>query len=62
MTTFAPNGLLGGVMRHVVAALDAWSYRIAKARAERRRLRTEARKAAAAPQEAGPRWPTTWGD
>lgn len=62
MTSFAPHGLLGGVMRQVVAALDAWSYRIALARAERRRLRIEARKAAATPPEAGPRWPTSWGD
>jgi len=60
MFVFAPLGLIGNLRRQLVAALDAWSYRVAMARAARRLRREAARKAAATPVST-PRWPSSWG-
>ncbi|MGE0329256.1 MAG: hypothetical protein AB7P37_01025 [Ramlibacter sp.] len=65
MTTLAPRSLLATLGRHLVAALNAWSYAIARSRAERRRREAQAAQAAAATPVTPvntPRWPTTWGD
>lgn len=65
MTTLAPRSLLATLGRHLVAALNAWSYAIARSRAERRRREAQAARATAAGPAAPavtPRWPTTWGD
>ena len=65
MTTLAPRSLLASLGRHLVAALNAWSYAIARSRAERRRRDAKAARAATAAPAAPavtPRWPTTWGD
>jgi hypothetical protein len=43
MTTLAPRSLLASLGRHLVAALNAWSYAIAAPRAERRRRDAQAR-------------------
>ncbi|HEX9718812.1 MAG TPA: hypothetical protein VGA59_03705 [Ramlibacter sp.] len=47
MTTLVQPGLLSQVLSHipsrVLKALDAWSYRVALRRAERRRLAHDAR-------------------
>jgi hypothetical protein len=52
MTTMVHPGMLSQVLRlipsRVVAALDAWSYRVALRRAEARRMASKARKARAA--------------
>jgi hypothetical protein len=49
MATFAHPSLLNQVLRlipgRMLAALDAWSYRVAVKRAERRRMAAQARKA-----------------
>lgn len=65
MTVLAPRSLLATLGRHLVAALNAWSYAIARSRAERRRREAQAALAAKATPAAPvntPRWPTTWGD
>jgi len=62
MTAFAPLGFIGSVRRHLIAALDAWSYGLAKARAERRRQRAAAKTAPVTGPAQTPRWPTSWGD
>lgn len=43
MPTLVPVSFLGSVLRTVVSALDAWSYRVAKSRAVRRRADAIAR-------------------
>lgn len=64
MTAQASRTLLAGMFRPLVAALNAWSYGIARSRAERRRRAAQARQNAAQTTAAPavPRWPTSWGD
>lgn len=65
MTALAPRSLLAALGRNVVAALNAWSYAIARSHAERRRRAAQAAQAAKATPVTPvntPRWPTTWGD
>jgi len=47
--------------RALIAALDAWSYRVAQGRAQKRRVARSARPMPAL-AAAEPRWPTRWGD
>lgn len=65
MTALAPRTLLAALGRNLVAGLNAWSYGIARSRAERRRREAQAARAAGATPltaPSTPRWPTAWGD
>jgi len=65
MSALAPRSLLASLGRNVMAALNAWSYAIARSHADRRRRKAQAAQAAkVAPTTPvnTPRWPTTWGD
>jgi hypothetical protein len=65
MTDLAPRSLLATLGRRLVAALNAWSYSIARSHADRRRRAAQAAQAAKATPATPvntPRWPTTWGD
>jgi len=59
-SSLASRGLSALLPRPLLAALDAWSHRVAQARAARRRQSGRALSPAAA--AAQPRWPTSWGD
>ncbi len=63
MAALASRSPLALIGRRLVAAMNAWSYSIARSRAERRRqLSQQARPAAPTAVPTTPRWPTSWGD